>query len=157
MRIDDLLSSVVTVAAAVVLSVAVVRYVPAFAPKSADFVVLDVVKLNNAFRRTAAPLLQGAQENSAEVAEFTLSSRRALEVVDEVADGRPVMLRHAFVGQAAFEDITDEIISRLGLEPGTGAVDSQQLEQSLATGAPSASTPATSNTRSNAWAKKLVP
>lgn len=157
MRADGLLSAVVTIALSVVLAVAVVRYVPAFAPTATDFVVLDVVKLNNAFRRTAAPLLQGAQDNSAEVAEFTLSSRRALEVVDEVAAGRPVMLRHAFVGTAAFTDITDEVVARLGLEPGTGAVDGQQLEQSLQTGAPPVGSADTSKTRSNTWAKKLVP
>lgn len=132
MRFDGLAGVLLAAVIATVSAVALIKYMPSLTANQRTFVVLDVVRLNNAFRATAAPIIggMGSAESSATAAELTLAGRRTREVVRLIADGRPVILAQALIEPAHYEDITDRVIEKLGLEPGA-AVPYQELERSL--------------------------
>lgn len=111
---DPIVRLALALVLSVTASVAVTRYItPSALP---GVVVLDVVKLNNSFRRTAEPLLRGGRDEDA--ADLTIGGRRALEVISAVAEGRTVIVKQAIVGTSGLPDITSEVIAALGLEEG---------------------------------------
>lgn len=116
---DRLLGVVLQVALSLVLTIAVVRFVPGVVP-SAGVVVLDVVRLNNSFRATAAPLIGKAQEGQEVLAaELSITGARALEAIQRVARGRLVLIKQATVGEVELADITGAVIADLGLREGS--------------------------------------
>lgn len=155
MRLDGLTGVVLSVVVSVISTVGLVKYVPSLTASHQDFVVLDVIRLNNSFRTTAAPIIQGMGDaaSSATAAELTIAGRRTHEVIRLVADGRPVLLAQAVIGNSRYEDITAEVIERLGLEPGS-AVPYAEVEKALSD-AEKAGRP--QPIQNPGWAKSLVP
>lgn len=108
--------SAITVCVAVVVSVGVIKYVPGLVPVQ-GVVVLDAVRLNNAFRHAAAPLIGKDQEGKEVTAtELSVTGKRTMEVIQHRAGGRLVLIKQATVGDSNLEDITVDVITELGLK-----------------------------------------
>lgn len=107
--------SAVTICLAVVMSVAVVKYVPGLVPQK-GVVVLDAVRLNNAFRQAAAPLIGKDQEGREVTAtDLSITGKRTMEVIRLVSRGQLVLIKQATVGDSSLVDITSDVIAELGL------------------------------------------
>lgn len=80
------------------------------------FVTFDTVRYLNA-RRAVAIELMGTGANPADQAVSTLArvDRGVVPSIEEVADGRFVLVRQALVLDGSLPDITDEVLESLGL------------------------------------------
>lgn len=117
---DGAMKAALTVCVSVVLSVGLVKFLPGLRPAPANVVVLDVVRLNNAFRAAASPLISQSDEGKeVAAAELTITGKRTLEVVRTVAGGNLVLLKQATVGSIELQDITAAVIAELGLTEGS--------------------------------------
>ena len=116
---DKLGQAVVTVCLAVVMSVAVIKYVPGLVPTQ-GVVVLDAIRLNNAFRQAAAPLIGKDQEGREVTAmDLSITGKRTLDVIRKVSGGQLVLIKQATVGDSSLVDITGDVIAELGLKEGS--------------------------------------
>lgn len=117
---DATLKAALTICVSVVLSVGLVKYLPGLRSAPANVVVLDVVRLNNAFRATASPLISQSDEGrEITAAELSITGKRTMEVVKNVAGGNLVLLKQATVGPTELMDITGDVIAELGLTDGS--------------------------------------
>lgn len=113
---------VVPIALSVVLSVGLIRYVPGLTP-SKGVVVLDAVRLNNAFRAAAAPLIGKAQEGREITAvDLSVTGQRTLEAIQKVSGGQLVLIKQATVGDTQMRDITSDVMAELGLREGSATL-----------------------------------
>lgn len=113
--LDRILVALVPIVISVVAAVAIVKYVPGIAGTQ-GVVVLDAVRLNNAFRAAAAPLIGKDQEGrEVSAVDLSVTGARTLEAINKVADGRLVLIKQATVGESRMRDITADVLAELNL------------------------------------------
>lgn len=154
---DGTFKAVLTICVSVVLSVGVVKYLPGLRPAPANVVVLDVVRLNNAFRAAASPLISQSEEGrEITAAELAVTGKRTLEVVRSVAGGNLVLLKQATVGSTDLQDITGDVIAELGLTDAS-ATPLPDLDATAAAVARLRASPSKDATGEKKWQENVLP
>lgn len=104
-----------TVLVAVVLVVALLRWAPVLSPTPVDVVSFDVIKYTNSQRAVASAFLRpGAETVEANELLLNLPARTRQAIQDKAGPGTLVVIKQAVV-QGQVRDITDEVLTALGM------------------------------------------